>query len=92
MPEYNKSIDPGAVIEVSHSQKREDLPFLADHYILGSNGMIQVVIGIDVEYQKKTAVKAKVFVWRPRFVERERVIELKPSETFRVPLEPKMVV
>jgi hypothetical protein len=61
--------DPGVIIEISYSQKRKDLPFLADDYILGSNGTIQVVIGIDVEYRKKKGMEAKVFVWRPRLVE-----------------------
>src|SRR3954468_24476022 len=29
------------ILEVSHSQQQEDLPFLADEYILGSNGRAQ---------------------------------------------------
>src|SRR5436305_15168289 len=29
---------PGVIIEVSYSQKRKDLPRLADDYILGSDG------------------------------------------------------
>jgi len=38
------------------------LPFLADEYILGSIGLTQVVIGIDLEYHGKGA---RVRVWRP---------------------------
>jgi hypothetical protein len=37
---------------------------LADDYILESNGIIRVVIGLDVEYRGKTATLS---VWRPRF-------------------------
>jgi hypothetical protein len=69
---------PGLLIEVSHSQKRKDLPFLADDYILGSNGLIQVVIGIDLEYRKKKGMEAKVIVWRPGFVDGK----LEASQTF----------
>ncbi|KAK3945334.1 hypothetical protein QBC46DRAFT_445252 [Diplogelasinospora grovesii] len=57
---YKGASYPGLVIEVSHSQKSKDLPFLADNYILGSNGIIQVVIGIDLEYRKKKGMEAQV--------------------------------
>lgn len=60
---------PGVVIEVSYSQKRRDLPHIADDYILGSDGDIQVVVGIDVEYQG--SMKATLSVWRPRIIENE---------------------
>ena len=43
------------VIEVSYSQKRKDLPRLADDYILGSDGNIRLVVGIDIEYRSKCA-------------------------------------
>ncbi|KAH8724189.1 hypothetical protein GQ44DRAFT_709277 [Phaeosphaeriaceae sp. PMI808] len=54
---------PGVILEVSHAQKKQDLPRLADDYILGSNTNIRVVIGIDVEY--KGSKKASVSIWRP---------------------------
>ncbi|KAF7858464.1 hypothetical protein EAF04_009064 [Stromatinia cepivora] len=53
---------PGVVIEVSYSQKRKDLGRLADDYIIGSNGNIKVVVGLDVEY--KNTKKATLSVWR----------------------------
>jgi hypothetical protein len=55
---------PGVIIEVSYSQKRKDLPRLADDYILGSDGNIRAVIGLDIEYRGKMATLS---VWRPRF-------------------------
>jgi hypothetical protein len=61
---YRRTRYPGVVIEVSYAQKRKDLPHLADEYILGSNGNIRVVIGLDVEYRGKMATMS---VWRPRF-------------------------
>jgi len=55
---------PGVVLEVSYSQKKKDLPKLADDYILGSDADIRVVIGIDVEY--KGSKKASISIWRPQ--------------------------
>lgn len=55
---------PGVILEVSYSQKRKDLPRLANDYILGSDADIRVVIGIDVEY--KGSKEASVSVWRPQ--------------------------
>jgi len=59
---HRDATELAVILEVSHSQKREDLPFLADEYILGSNGLTQAVIGIDLQYQGK---EARVIVWRP---------------------------
>jgi hypothetical protein len=56
---------PGIIIEVSYSQKRKDLPRLADDYILGSDGNVCAVIGLDVEYRGKMATLS---VWRPRIL------------------------
>lgn len=57
---------PGVIIEVSYSGKRKDLPWLADDYIMGSDGNIRVVIGLDVEY--RGARSAALLVWRPKLV------------------------
>lgn len=56
---------PGVVVEVSYSQKRKDLARLADAYILGSNGNIRVVVGLDIEY--RGTKKATISVWRPQY-------------------------
>ncbi|KAK0727415.1 hypothetical protein B0T26DRAFT_694485, partial [Lasiosphaeria miniovina] len=58
------------ILEASHSQERQDLPFLADDYILGSNWRTQVVIGVDLEYREK-GKEARVTVWRPRYIEED---------------------
>ncbi|KAK3352424.1 hypothetical protein B0T25DRAFT_541958, partial [Lasiosphaeria hispida] len=52
------------ILEVSHSQQRHDLPFLADEYILGSNGRTQVVIGVDLEYRAEKGKEARVTLRR----------------------------
>jgi hypothetical protein len=51
------------VIEVSYSQKRKDLPRLADDYILGSDARIRAVVGVDVDYRGKMATLS---IWRPQ--------------------------
>ena len=66
---HSKAQFPGIVIEVSYSQKRKDLGRLADDYILGSDGDIRVVVGLDIEY--KTGKKATLSVWRPKVVTNE---------------------
>jgi len=56
---------PGVVIEVSHSQKKRDLPYLADDYILGSQSNIQRVVGLDIEYGGSKAKLATISTWVP---------------------------
>lgn len=59
---------PGIVLEVSYSQKRKDLPVLADDYIMGSKGDTRVVVGLDLEYGKLSSSeegrKATLSMWR----------------------------
>jgi hypothetical protein len=67
---------PGVVLEVSYSQKQRDLARLADDYILGSDGNIRAVVGLDIEYQDRSKTKSKgkdnaskvatLSVWRPK--------------------------
>jgi hypothetical protein len=66
---HSKAQFPGVVIEVSYSQKRKDLDRLADDCILGSDGNIQVVVGLDIEY--KASKQATLSVWRPNIITNE---------------------
>ena len=71
---------PGVVIEVSYTQKRKDLAHIAEDYILGSDGNIRVVIGLDVEY--RNSKMATLSVWRPGVVLNEaREAELVAEQT-----------
>lgn len=56
---------PAVVLEVSYSQRRKDIPYIADDYILGSNGNIKRVIGIDIGYPPSK--KATLSAWKPGF-------------------------
>jgi hypothetical protein len=71
----------GVIIEVSHSQKGKDLPYLADDYILGSQGLTQLVIGIDLEYLEKKGKEAKVIIWRPRYLQEDGTTVLEATQT-----------
>ncbi|CAD6447901.1 208545f1-cdbb-490b-a257-2b6e381bd2e2 [Sclerotinia trifoliorum] len=60
---------PGVVIDVSFSQKRKDLNRLAEAYILGFNGNICIMIGIDLEYRETK--KVTLSMWRPQIIANE---------------------
>ncbi|KAK3350173.1 hypothetical protein B0T25DRAFT_549973 [Lasiosphaeria hispida] len=79
---HKDATELGVILEVSHSQKRQDLPFLADEYILGSNGLTQAIIGIDLEYRKK-GKEARVMVWRPNKTKKEISTKKTFEGTFR---------
>ncbi|KAK5250320.1 hypothetical protein LTS06_004898 [Exophiala xenobiotica] len=55
---------PTVIIEPAHSQNGRVLRHLAEEYILGSDLVIRVVVGVDIEYSKS---KRAVFsVWRAK--------------------------
>ncbi|KAH0548093.1 hypothetical protein GP486_008173 [Trichoglossum hirsutum] len=60
---------PRVVFEVSLSQTRKDLEYLADAYIVDSCGEVKVVIGLDLEYRHTK--ESRVRVWRPKVVTTE---------------------
>ena len=60
---YFKAEFPNVIFEISFSQKRKDVARLADNYILGSDGNICVVVGIDIDYKDKSAMLS---MWRPQ--------------------------
>ncbi|KAH0533858.1 hypothetical protein FGG08_007517 [Glutinoglossum americanum] len=73
---------PRVVLEVSYSQKSRDLEYLADAYIVDSEGNIGLVIGLDLDYGG--GKEARVMVWKPEFVEvgdGEQVVDLRSKQT-----------
>ncbi|KAL6229223.1 hypothetical protein BDW75DRAFT_245926 [Aspergillus navahoensis] len=63
---HPKSRYPGVVIEVCYSQKGRRIPALADDYILNSDGSINAVVFLDIEYRGR---EASFSIWRPCFDE-----------------------
>ncbi|KAF9882888.1 hypothetical protein FE257_004925 [Aspergillus nanangensis] len=77
---------PGVVIEICYSQKNRDIRNLVDDYILCSEGSINAVVCIDIEY--RDSKQASVTLWRPAYNIRDgvEVFEASPvmnQETFR---------
>ncbi|TKA74562.1 hypothetical protein B0A49_11233 [Cryomyces minteri] len=67
---------PPLIVEVSYSQKRKDMPYLAESYIIDSAHAVQCVVGLDVEYhapasapkrkkEQKRDMTATLSIWRP---------------------------
>ena len=66
---HDDALWPGVIIEASYSQKAKAMPHLADDYILETNGSVQVVVGLDVDYGTK---RGTVSLWRPRYKRNEQ--------------------
>ena len=67
---YESAKYPGVVIEVSYSQKRGYLNYLAENYILESNGNIRVVVGLDIDY--RSSKKATISMWCPKIISNQQ--------------------
>lgn len=62
---------PGVVIEICYSQKYKDIRDIADDYILCTDGSINAVICLDIEY--RGSKKASLSIWRPAYRRRNGV-------------------
>ncbi len=62
---YEGTTCPGLVIEIAYSQRKKDLPRLADRYIVESSGQTQMVIGIQLDYRGSKSGMVKV--WCPMY-------------------------
>lgn len=56
---------PGVIIEVCYSQKGRCVSHLADEYILNTDGSVNAVVALDIDYQGSK--KATITVWRPEY-------------------------
>jgi hypothetical protein len=66
---------PGVIIEVCYAQKARQINSLADDYILCSDGSVNVVVCLDVEY--RASRKATLSIWRPQVILRDEVREFR---------------
>lgn len=57
---------PSVILEVSYKQKRRALARLADDYVLCTDGTIQVMFGLDIEYRDKQS--ATLSEWRAQYI------------------------
>ena len=69
---HSQAAWPGVVIEVAFSQSLKKLDRVAWDYIGGSDGGIQVVIGLNLDYEGKGAT---IFVWRAQITAGEDGID-----------------
>lgn len=69
----------GVVIEVAYSQISKDKPYLADDYILETNGSVRVVVGLGIDYPTK---KDTISMRRPNYITNDQgQLELEAAET-----------
>lgn len=68
---------PGVIIEVCYSQKSREIPYLADDYILNTDGNVKVVVGLDIDYKKSQ--RARLSVWRPEYVLNDGELEFRTA-------------
>jgi hypothetical protein len=64
---------PGVIIEVCYAQKGRQINSIADDYILCSDGSINVVVCLDIDY--RGSKKATLSIWRPEIILRDGVRE-----------------
>lgn len=68
---------PGVIIEVCYSQKSQRISHLADEYILNTDGSVNAVIALDVDY--KGSKNATITVWRPEYITVDGIEELQAT-------------
>lgn len=54
---------PGVILEVCYSTKIRATTDLADNYILDTNGSVNAIIALNIEY--RGSKEATISVWRP---------------------------
>jgi hypothetical protein len=62
---HYKAQFPGVIIEICYSQKSREIRKIADDYILCTDGSVNAVVCLDIEY--KNSKKASMSIWRPTY-------------------------
>ncbi|EKV12111.1 hypothetical protein PDIG_46470 [Penicillium digitatum PHI26] len=84
---HRQALYPGVIVEVCYSQKSRRISHLADEYILNTDGSVNAVVALDIDYEGSN--RATITIWRPEYaivngVEEFRattVIEAQPFRT-----------
>ena len=74
---HNHAAYPRIIIKISHSHIRKRLSRSAEDCLLDSDASVQVVNGLDIEYDKKPLHKATLSVWRTHVVHTDDGNELR---------------
>lgn len=74
---HHRALYPGVIVEVCYSQKSKRISHLADDYILNTDGSVNVVIALDIDY--KGSNKATITVWRPEYARINDVEEFRAA-------------
>lgn len=72
---HDGALYPGVILEVCYSQKSKSISYLADDYILNTDGSINMVIALDIDY--RGSQRASFTVWRPDYLIANGVKELR---------------
>jgi len=69
---------PGVILELSYPSKKKALPYLADDYILETDGNIRMLVGFYLDTETK---KGTISTWQPLFKKDEQgvIIELEAA-------------
>lgn len=65
------------VLEVCYSQKSRRVAYIADEYILNTDGSINVVVAFDIDYEGSK--RATITVWRPEYIMVDGVQEFRAT-------------
>ncbi|KAJ5644232.1 uncharacterized protein N7484_006739 [Penicillium longicatenatum] len=68
---------PGVVLEVCYSQKSRRVAYVADEYILNTDGSINVVVAFNIDYEGSR--RATITVWRPEKIMVDGVQEFRAT-------------
>ncbi|CAG7987309.1 unnamed protein product [Penicillium olsonii] len=60
-----QALYPGVILEVCYSRKSKRISYLADDYILNTDGSVNVVIALYIDYQGSR--EATITTWRPEY-------------------------
>lgn len=74
---HRQALYPGVIVEVCYSQKSKRISRLADEYILNTDGSVNVVVALDIDY--KGSKKATITVWRAEYATVDGVEEFRAT-------------
>lgn len=74
---HRQALYPGVIVEVCYSQKSKRISHLADEYILNTDGSVNAVVALDIDY--KGSNRATITVWRPEYATVDGVEEFRAT-------------